>query len=106
MDEDALLQQALAMSMAVDEPAAAQAPAEQPKEPTDASMFDVYDEELQNAIKMSMAEVQPGESSEKPADAAEAVSLSSKLRLQSALRRGYRNVYPRGDAEAMASRHC
>lgn len=64
MDEDALLQQALAMSMAGDgdettAPAAPSSTAEPPQ--ADASMFDAYDEELQNAIKMSMAEVQPGE---------------------------------------------
>ena len=63
VDEDDLLQQALAMSMAgepMETQAAAPAPAEQPA-PAAGSMFDSYDEELQNAIRMSMSEVQPGE---------------------------------------------
>lgn len=59
MDEDALLQRALAMSMGANQ-------SDQPGKEVetsggDTSMFDAYDEELQNAIKMSMAEVQPGE---------------------------------------------
>ena len=68
MDEDALLQEALAMSMAAEEATPEQGSAA--VEPTaaaggDASMFDAYDEELQNAIKMSMAEVQPGDEGRK-----------------------------------------
>lgn len=64
MDEDALLQEALAMSMAADEadPQGGTTDAGPSAGPRgDTSMFDAYDEELQNAIKMSMAEVQPGD---------------------------------------------
>lgn len=40
----------------------ANAEANEPEEQIeDTSMFGEYDEELQNAIRMSMAEVQPGE---------------------------------------------
>ena len=63
VDEDELLQQALAMSMAsepMETGSAAPAEAEQAA-PAGSSMFDSYDEELQNAIRMSMSEVQPGE---------------------------------------------
>lgn len=40
---------------------AEKADAQEVAEPADVSMFDEYDEELQAAIRMSMAEVQPGE---------------------------------------------
>jgi len=79
-DEDDLLQQALAMSMAG-------GPAEPDTDMTEAvpplagegggaSMFDSYDEELQNALKMSMMEVQPGEEeATQPAGEAHQVSI-------------------------------
>lgn len=63
VDEDDLLQQALAMSMAggpMDTDSTAPAEPETAA-PAGGSMFDSYDEELQNAIRMSMSEVQPGE---------------------------------------------
>lgn len=63
VDEDDLLQQALAMSMAAGPMETdSEAPASQAQAaPAGSSMFDGYDEELQNAIRMSMSEVQPGE---------------------------------------------
>ena len=61
VDEDDLLQQALAMSMAAG-PMETDGPAPDAQAaPAEGSMFDGYDEELQNAIRMSMSEVQPGE---------------------------------------------
>lgn len=47
MDDDALLQQALAMSMQVDEPA-------DTTKPADATAYDAVDEELQLALELSM----------------------------------------------------
>jgi len=72
-DEDDLLQQALAMSMGGGEgggvPAEADTVMAEAPAPAGAgaSMFDSYDEELQNAIRMSMMEVQPGEEAPQPA---------------------------------------
>lgn len=67
VDEDDLLQQALAMSMGSEpmqtESNAAPAVDEQAVTAS-SSMFDSYDEELQNAIRMSMSEVQPGEAAQ------------------------------------------
>ena len=73
LDEDALLQQALAMSMQVDQdasvpastpaPAAPAPPVATPGAPAaaapDAAMFDVEDEELRQALAMSMQESVP-----------------------------------------------
>jgi 26S proteasome regulatory subunit N10 len=69
LDEDALLQQALAMSMQVDQeaaaatPAAASAPAATPAAPApadnDAAMFNVEDEELARALALSMQDAGP-----------------------------------------------
>ena len=46
-------------------------------EAADVSMFDEYDEELQNAIRMSMQETQPGEekAEDKPKVIAQQISL-------------------------------
>lgn len=66
VDEDDLLQQALAMSMTAaptDTDSGPPAPT-QTAATAGGSMFDSYDEELQNAIRMSMTEVQPGESAD------------------------------------------
>jgi hypothetical protein len=87
-DEDDLLQQALAMSMAaasaepdtdMSEAAAPQAGEGNPPQ-GGASMFDSYDEELQNALKMSMMEVQPGEEATQPAGEVHQVATLSLLR--------------------------
>lgn len=74
LDEDALLQQALAMSMAVDEaaPAAATPAPTQPAAagaPAAGSMFDdVEDEELRMALAMSMQDAAPQSKDDKPED--------------------------------------
>ena len=64
VDEDDLLQQALAMSMAgapMDAEPTAPAAGSQPKLSEPTSMFDGYDEEVQKAIRMSMADMGAGE---------------------------------------------
>ena len=62
LDEDALLQQALAMSMQVEQEEAvtpAPAGAAPPAPAADAAMFDVEDEELRQALAMSMQDSGP-----------------------------------------------
>jgi 26S proteasome regulatory subunit N10 len=68
VDEDALLQQALAMSMQSEmdaagkaEGSAAAVQAAPAPAVDDAAMFDVEDEELRQALAMSMQDAGPGE---------------------------------------------
>lgn len=78
MDEDAVLQRALAMSMAVDEPAAAGPTPAAPSKaapPRDAAMVDAdIDDDLQKALALSMQEVVEPSSSTPAVDANQAIA--------------------------------